>query len=574
MPSGPRVYLRPPCWRLCETPDPDGWPPLGDLARAVSPGQIAAAVAAVLIAAGAVWRRRRLSAERLLLAAGAVLALAVYATGLLSELPDPEKVIEDLAEALGPWAYALVGAMAFLETGAFVGLVAPGEFTVVVGGVIAGQGEIDVIVLIGLVWLCCVLGDSTSFLIGQRLGRAFLERHGPRLKITPDRLERVEGYFDRYGGRTILIGRFIGLVRALAPFVAGSSGMRYRRFIPYSIVGTGLWAATFCLLGFFFYRSFEQVTRIAGRATLAFGILVGLIVGAVYVYRRLRHEEERRRLSRWVDRQAERPALRPLAAVARPIWRSALRPAWRLAEPRLRFAWNRLTPGGLGIEFTTTVATAVVGLYVFVAYAVILSRDPGLTPLDRETLDLARELRAEPAVDVLKLVTDLGSLPVVGALTAVAVVLLAYRRRPAELTALVGGAVVIWVTVQLSKAGIDRPRPPGPLIDARNASFPSAHAAYSTAWVALAVIAARVLPGMASRAALVVAAIGVAAAVGLSRLYLHVHYWSDVAAGWALGLGVFGACASVALLVVQVRQNRASAPAYAGEGPARIAEGD
>ena len=84
-----------------------------------------------------------------------------------------------------------------------------------------------------------MLGDTTSFYIGRRLGRRFLEQHGPRVKITHERLEQVEGYFDRHGGKTILIGRFIGLVRALAPFIAGSSGLAYRRFIPYSIVGCG-----------------------------------------------------------------------------------------------------------------------------------------------------------------------------------------------------------------------------------------------------------------------------------------------------------------------------------------------
>jgi hypothetical protein len=83
----------------------------------VSPAQIAAAVAAVLLAAFAVWRRRSLSGERKLLAAAAVLALAIYASGVLSELPDPKKVIGDVAGALGPWTYALVGVMAYLETG-------------------------------------------------------------------------------------------------------------------------------------------------------------------------------------------------------------------------------------------------------------------------------------------------------------------------------------------------------------------------------------------------------------------------------------------------------------------------
>ena len=122
--------------------------------------QIAAAVVAVLIAAGAVWQRHKLSGERKLLAAGLVLALAVYASGVLSALPDPKAIIEDIAHALGAWTYALVGVMAYLETGAFVGLIAPGETVVIAGGVIAGQGEIDLLPLIGLVWICAVLGDT------------------------------------------------------------------------------------------------------------------------------------------------------------------------------------------------------------------------------------------------------------------------------------------------------------------------------------------------------------------------------------------------------------------------------
>ena len=178
---------------------------------------------------------------------GAVVAagVAIYASGVLSDVPDAETLIEDLAKALGRWTYALVAGLAFLETGAFVGLIAPGEFTVILGGVIAGQGEISVMLLLALTWLAAFLGDTTSFVIGSRLGRGFLERHGPRVKITPERLAQVEGYFARHGGKTILIGRFIGLVRALAPFIAGSSKMPYRRFAPYSVIGTGLWAATF-----------------------------------------------------------------------------------------------------------------------------------------------------------------------------------------------------------------------------------------------------------------------------------------------------------------------------------------
>ena len=168
---------------------------------------------------------------------------------MLDELPDAKTLIGDIAQGLGDWTYLLVGLLAFLETGAFVGLVAPGETVVIAGGVIAGQGEISLLVLIGIVWACAFLGDTTSFFIGRRLGRDFILRHGPKLKITEERLEQVERFFQRHGGKTILIGRFVGLVRALAPFIAGSSGLSYGRFAPYSVIGTGLWATVFSVLG-------------------------------------------------------------------------------------------------------------------------------------------------------------------------------------------------------------------------------------------------------------------------------------------------------------------------------------
>jgi membrane protein DedA with SNARE-associated domain/membrane-associated phospholipid phosphatase len=519
----------------------------------VSASQVAAALVAVVLVALAVRRRRHVG----LLLVGA-LALAVYASGVLSSLPNAEKAIEDIAQALGPWTYALVGALAFLETGAFVGLVAPGEFTVILGGVVAGQGEINIVALIGIVWFSAALGDTTSFFLGRKLGRRFLMRHGPRLKITHERLAQVESYFQRHGGKTILIGRFIGLVRAVAPFIAGSSGIAYRRFLPYSIIGTGLWSSVFCLLGYIFYRSFSRVADIAGRATVVFGFFVGTIVAVVWIYRRLRHEEERRRLAAWLERQGERPLLRPIAAVLRPLWRRALLPAGRVVWPQLRFLWHRLTPGNLGIEFTTAIAIAAVGFYVFGAYLMVLAEDPGLTPADRELLDLARDTWTGWGLDLAKAVTNFGSTSVIVGLLVVALVLLAIARRPAELFTLGVGFLLIYATVQVTKAGIERPRPPDPQIATSNFSFPSGHAAYSTTYVAFAVIVSRVLPGVASRATLLLATLILSAAIGASRVYLHAHYWSDVAAGWGLGFGIFALCAAIALVVGHLRQTRAS----------------
>ncbi len=483
-------------------------------------------------------RRRKHIAAAVVVAALVVL----YATGAFPDLPDAKTAIEDIAQALGPWTYALVGLLAFLETGAFVGLVAPGETTVIVGGVIAGQGEIALIPLIGLVWVCCVLGDTTSFFIGRRLGRDFLVKHGPRLKIDEKRLQQVESYFQRHGGKTILIGRFIGLVRALAPFVAGSSGLSYRRFLPFSVIGCGLWGTGFTVLGFVFYRSFDKVAGIAGKATLAFGITVALIAGGAHLVRRLRREEERRRLAAWIDRQAARPLVGP--------WIRAV-----------RALWNRVTFGRLGLELTTVTAISGVGIYVVTLYTMLLSGDRETTPADRELLDMADDLRTDMGVDIAKVVTDLGSFATVATLVLAVAIVLLVRRNFIELSALVAGAVLVYIGVQLLKSGVDRPRPSQPLVDSEGSSFPSGHAAYSTLWVAVAVVVSGALPGIASRAALVTAGIVIAAVVGLTRIYLRVHYWSDVASGWALGAGVLGACAAVALVVAHIRNNASDSAA-------------
>jgi membrane protein DedA with SNARE-associated domain len=510
--------------------------------------EMIAAVAAVLVAAYVVWRWRRLSLERKAIGIVIVVALGVYASGVLSALPDPKDVIGDIAEALGPWTYALVGVLAFLETGAFVGLVAPGETVVIAGGVIAGEGTISLLPLIAIVWACAILGDTTSFFIGRRLGRGFLEKHGPRVKITPERLDQVDGYFDRHGGKTILIGRFIGLVRALAPFIAGSSGLSYKRFVPYSIIGTGLWATAFCTLGYIFWRSFDRVAHIAGQAIFGFGVTVAVIVGIVVIYKR------RAEIKEWLLTHEQHPLMKPLFVVARPLYRTVLRPVYGAVAPHLRFLWKRITPGGLGLELSTAIAVAGVGIFVFVLYVAELSSDLGPTPLDTELLDLADELYNAALVDVAKVVSAFGSLVAVLIVVVSTSLLIAAYRRWTELIVLVVGSCLTYAAVHIAKAAIDRPRPADPLVETSLSSFPSGHAAYATAYIAVALILTRRL-GIVANAALVTIAIVLAAAIGLSRIYLRAHYWSDVAAGWGIGCGIFAALAAIALIVSYVRHN-------------------
>lgn len=252
-------------------------------------------VLAALLALALVLLRRRLSALQLAAGAAVVAWLVVRGTGVL-HLPDFEKTAKEVGPTLGAWTYLVIGAMAFLETAFFLGLVAPGEFSVVLGGFIAGQGEIDVFVLGAIVFICAAAGDTTSFFLGRRLGRGFLLQHGQEFAITPERLDQVDAFFRSHGNKTILVGRFVGLVRALAPFIAGASKMHIRRFLPVDYLAAALWSVTFVTLGYVFWQSFDTVISVAKRGSLGLGALVVVVVGGVVAYRWLEHEGNRRRL--------------------------------------------------------------------------------------------------------------------------------------------------------------------------------------------------------------------------------------------------------------------------------------
>jgi undecaprenyl-diphosphatase len=387
-----------------------------------------------------------------------------------------------------------------------------------------------------------VAGDVTSFFLGRRLGREFLLKHGPRFGFSHERLKQVEDFFSRHGGKTIFIGRFVGFVRAFAPFIAGSSGMRFRQFIPYSVLGCGIWVSATIVIGYIFSRSIDTAIKYAGKGAVILGALIAVVVGVIWATRYLQVAENRKE------------AVRRLDAHRATRWITKL---GRRYETQLRFLGDRLTPGGsFGLEFTSLMAVLAVALFVLIAYIVVIGRDPGPTPGDETAIEIAEALRCGFMADFSKVLTFLGSGGFVWALTAVCAAALAWRRHWTELGVLLAGMVLITIGFHEIKAATDRPRPPEPLVGTTGSSFPSGHAAHSVIYVWLATtIVVRLRPGMARATLVVVAGIVLTALVGLSRVYLSVHYLSDVSGGWALGAACFSICAAVALVVTQLRHN-------------------
>jgi undecaprenyl-diphosphatase len=472
-------------------------------------------VAAVVLTAFLVWRRNRLEKPVLIAGAVAAVAMAVYSTGVI-ELPNLDEILEDVGKALGPWTYLLVGVLAYAEAAAFLGLVVPGETAIIVAGVVAGQGEIDIVALIALVWACSVAGDLTGLLLGRRLGRPFLLRHGPRVGISEERVHQVDGFFERHGGKAVFFARFVGLARALSPFLAGSSGMPLRRFLPYDVLGAGIQVTALCLLGYVFWHSLDQVLAIAKQGALALGATITVVVAVVAAVRWLRVPANRARVDAWLQEHQGNPAVRLALA------------GGRAARGPARFVGHRLTPGDLGLELTTLLAIALVGGYVFFGYLMVLDGDT-LTPGDRRAEIWADAVRAGLLGDLADIARALGSLPVVAAVVAVvAGVLLALRER-LEAFVLLGGLLLTVVAVALAGDAVVREAPGNGA-----AGYPDPASAYAVAWVAVAVALRRAGP-LAATAGLVAVGIAIAVAVALASVYIADDWFSDVAGGAGLG---------------------------------------
>jgi membrane-associated protein len=156
-----------------------------------------------------------------------------------------------VGENYGAWVYALLFLIVFCETGLVVTPFLPGDSLLFVAGTVAAAGSMDVHLLVVLLLAAAVLGDSVNYAVGRYLGpRVFKYEDSWFFKRAY--VEKTNWYFERYGGRTIVIARFVPIVRTYAPFVAGIGSMRYRRFLAFNVAGALLWVALLTYAGYFF----------------------------------------------------------------------------------------------------------------------------------------------------------------------------------------------------------------------------------------------------------------------------------------------------------------------------------
>lgn len=203
---------------------------------------------------------------------------------LLAKINIVERILDLIRPLFANWGYLLVFLFAFLERSFLVGLVVPGSAIVLLGGIYAGQGDLNIALVILLAFVGSLAGDNLGYLIGLKLGLPLIEKHGDFMRLRA-RVRLSEQYFKKYGGVTVLIARFVAVLGTLACPVAGMAKMNYKKFLLYEFLGSTAWAVGFGLLGYFFGRSYNLIMKVFnyfGNALLL--VIIGLLLAAYIIY--------------------------------------------------------------------------------------------------------------------------------------------------------------------------------------------------------------------------------------------------------------------------------------------------
>ena len=177
----------------------------------------------------------------------------------------PLEFLRDLArgayslDSLVQWGgYGVLFAIVFAETGLLVGFFLPGDSLLITAGLLAANGTLNIWWLNGLLIVAAVVGDSVGYAIGRRLGPRLFTRQ-KSLLFNPAHVERTRRFYEKYGAKTIVIARFVPIVRTFAPVLAGVGGMEYRRFIFYNVAGGVGWVVSMTWVGYLLRQSIPNI---------------------------------------------------------------------------------------------------------------------------------------------------------------------------------------------------------------------------------------------------------------------------------------------------------------------------
>ena len=196
-----------------------------------------------------------------------------------------DRHLGDMVKDMGPWIYALLFLIIFCETGLVVTPILPGDSLLFTIGALCGIQLLSLPAILVLLPVAAILGDNTNYWIGYKIGPKVFR--GQNRWLNKDHLVRTSAFYDKYGGKTLVIARFIPIVRTFAPFVAGIGRMAYSRFIGYCVAGGLLWIWGVTLLGYWFGNR-EFVKKNFGIVIIA--IIVISVIPAAVEFLKVRRE--------------------------------------------------------------------------------------------------------------------------------------------------------------------------------------------------------------------------------------------------------------------------------------------
>jgi membrane-associated protein len=200
-----------------------------------------------------------------------------------------DKHLEYLIQSYGTTTYIILFTVVFCETGLVVTPLLPGDSLLFASGAFAAKGALNIWLLAGLLFIAAFLGDTVNYWVGWYMGPKVFQRKKSWF-FNPDHLKRAHAFYEKYGGKTIIIARFVPIVRTFAPFVAGVGRMTYGKFITYNIVGGALWVGV-CLSAGYFFGNMEMVKKNFEIVILA--IIFVSILPAVFEY--FRHRQTKKK---------------------------------------------------------------------------------------------------------------------------------------------------------------------------------------------------------------------------------------------------------------------------------------
>lgn len=429
----------------------------------------------------------------------------------------------------GSWGYMVVFVIVVLECQAILGLFMPGESLVLIAGFLAQQGIFEPGSLVFVIAVAAILGDSIGYELGRHLGLGWLIQSGRRVGLRQESLDRVDRFFARHGGKAVFASHFMHMMRALMPFIAGASRMRYRQFLVFNAAGCIVWTTTFIAIGYFLGESWQVAAKWIGHASEIIGgaILLAILLGWLWRWL-VRHEAD-------VMRRWQSVVLHPNVATLR-----------RRFAPHLQFLRNRLSPEGyLGLQMTIGLLFFVGASWLFGGIAEDVMHGDPLTVIDKDIAVWLHERTNPGMLAVMQLITDLASTVWVTVVSVLIVLILCWKRYWYRLLAFMlvfpGGMVLIF----LLKIAFHRSRPSfaDSVTIFQSYSFPSGHTmAAMLLYGMMAVLGVIAFDSWRWRVRIVISACSTVLLVGFSRMYLNAHYLSDVLAAIAVGLAWLTLC--------------------------------